>query len=146
MNLELKQLAPYFQHDLRIMIGEYETGIMGLTHHELRVGLQRFPYSQNVLYSDIKPILHPLSALMKEIVYKEEKFVPIEEISDHFPHLQPYDDDHSPQLFYEWIEGKIEYANGMDRGDIPYSIMQKLFEWHIDVFGLIDKGLAIPKP
>ena len=40
----------------------------------------------------------------------------------------------------EWINEK-----GLDLSEtiIEYAAMEILFEWHFDVFGLIDKGLAI---
>ena len=31
-----------------------------------------------------------------------------------------------------------------EMGANPYWMIQKLFEWHFDVFGLIDQGLALP--
>lgn len=69
-----------------------------------------------------KPILRPLSDLTKEIEHNGERFVPID------------------------ILGWNSYENIIKKGicdSVGYQYMIKLFEWHFDVFGLIDKGSAI---
>ena len=43
----------------------------------------------------------------------------------------------------------IEHAVTLIRGrlhnpvNMPYAVLEKLFEWHFDAFGLIPEGLAI---
>ena len=82
----------------------------------------------------IKPILHPLSNLTKPIKvegYNEGKdFVPMEKF-----------DIRIKQQFYSFKKtGDITYKNWYL---FPYEFVEKLFEWHFDVFGLIPAGLAI---
>lgn len=116
MKLELKHLAPYFPYRLnmcKIDNGKY-----------FIVDLQILNIIRD--YDDWKPILRPLSDLTKEIEHNGKTFVPIEE-------LEGYHD--FSVMNFEWIgKNPLRY---------PYSIIQKLFEWRFDVFGLIDAGLAI---
>jgi len=89
-----------------------------------------------------KPILHPLSDLTKPIKvegYNDGKeFVPMEELfgevwkrNDLFPC--------PPKLFdmRNFIKGKTSL------GILEYRIVEGLFKWHFDVFGLIEAGFAI---
>ena len=77
-----------------------------------------------LINEDAKPVLRPLSDLKKEIEVNGEKFVPIEKL---------------PIIGMEVLELESDIKSGF--------IMQKnyntLLEWHFDVFGLIDRGLAI---
>lgn len=77
---------------------------------------------------EFKPILRPLSDLTKEIEHNGEKFVPSEKLAFH--------------LFEK--SDREYYLNGGING-VPFWVSQKYFEWHFDVFGLIEKGLAINK-
>lgn len=81
-------------------------------------------------YKSVKPILHPLSNLTKEIEHDGEKFVPIDVIINH------------PLSYYD------------DKGDALISIQNYpeqlriwtiliLIEWHFNIAGLIEKGEAI---
>lgn len=72
---------------------------------------------------DVKPLLRPLSSLTEEIEHNGEKFVPVD------------------------ILGWNSYENIIKKGicdSVGYQYMIKLFEWHFDVFGLHERGLAIP--
>lgn len=113
--LELKHLAPYLPYGLKIrnVLGK------GSTWTLTRFNIEQFS-------DDDKPILRHLSDLTKE----EEK-----EIHSKCPNLPNYQEFHK-----EWINEK-----GLDLSEtiIEYAAMEILFEWHFDVFGLIDKGLAI---
>lgn len=73
---------------------------------------------------DIKPILYPLSSLTKEIEHKGEKFVPIEKMKELGLGSLPR------SLDYRWLY---------------YHQAQKLLEWKFDIFGLLDRGLAVDK-
>jgi hypothetical protein len=70
-----------------------------------------------VYFYEVVLICHPLSGLTKEIEHNGERFVPIE------------------------ITGIIDWEYGYEK--LPYWLIQKLFEWHFDVFGLIGSNLAI---
>jgi hypothetical protein len=116
----------------------------------------------------IKPILRHLSDLTKEIEHKGEKFVPILEIgTEFFADMEKYVNEDDGSISYGWDEYHIDDSQGYEfsyssehmcfgvwydskeENESPlyqvggYKEMQKLFEWHFDVFGLIEKGLAI---
>lgn len=86
-----------------------------------------YPYSIN----SIKLILRDLD-LTKEIEHNGEKFVPrtiINILSKSKIGASMY-----------FIEKCLE-SNKLE--GLPFWVIQKLFEWHFDVEGLIEKGLAI---
>lgn len=98
-----------------------------------------------------KPLLRPLSQLTEEIEHNGERFVPIDRINNYgkTSGLQPVsygicDRDINPNL--------TTYGGGSWEGGIEedistfqfYRLYEKLFEWHFDVFGLIDRNLALP--
>ena len=123
MKLELKHLSPYLPYGLKI----YKSAVNELNEFNL-------PYVLN----HCKPILHPLSDLTKKIKVNGKKFVPIEIL------------DRETYINYE-VSTKGKLIEKQDNGSVileeidvyPYWIIQKLYEWHFDVFGLIEKGLAI---
>jgi len=130
MKLELKHLAPYLPYQLKMVdetmihdelwyCNKYD---VVLYTSEYEVGYGHYDYEA----LEHKPILRPLSDLTKEIEHNEEKFVPTDKLAIHL-----FDDTTASCI----ISGNI---NG-----IPYWVMEKLFEWHFDVFRLIDEGLAI---
>ena len=80
----------------------------------------------------IKPILHPLSDLTKEIEHKGEKFVPYK------------------KLDWRKLDGEIgEYISfgdchaGLINPLDQLSQLQLLLSWHFDIADLISKGEAI---
>ena len=81
---------------------------------------------------ELFPILRPLSDLTKKIEIDGETFRPFHKL-DHDFELQNN----------TYLCLILHGARIINLFDHPYEIMQKLFEWHFDVFGLIDKGLAI---
>jgi hypothetical protein len=90
----------------------------------------------------VKPILRPLSDLAKEIEVNGERFYPLEKLTKIFGG-RPISFDGN--CFYT----KIQKSVVREKEDlVPLHFSQldafnKLFEWHFDVFGLIEKGLAI---
>ena len=129
MKIELKHLAPYLPYGLK--------GYNSFMGHDLVRNID-CGNVMNYVWGDTnsKPILRPLSDFTKEIEHNGEKFVPIQKISfvDGEFYLDEVDD--------------IIYFNdtcGLDAYEVTrcYSLIEKLFEWHFDVFGLIEKGLAL---
>lgn len=90
-------------------------------------------YLKPLYLGDFKPILRPLSLLIKEIEINGEKFVPSSRLYRDF--------DLSPNYYGRL--GMLFNGNGIDDPIHGYLVVNKLFEWHFDVFGLIEKGLAI---
>ena len=90
----------------------------------------------DVYLDEVKPILRPLSDLTKEIEVNGERFVPIEWLNK----------NKSVKLIKVInTQGDIEVFNGKTSNwrFFEYCVIEKLFEWHFDVFGLIEAGLAI---
>ena len=128
---ELKEvLMPYLPYRLNIKnkIGK----IVELT-------LSDAPYH---FKTEFKPILRPLSDLTKEIEHNGEKFVP-------YYQLKVLGLVKTASLRFETIileldRNRIFYIPDYhDFFQLPYQVVQKLISWHFDVFGLIEKGLAI---
>jgi hypothetical protein len=119
--LELKHLSAYLPYGLKI---GHKSGAKSIhiLHHGNGIGS-----ISHILTSDLyKPILRPLSDLTKEIEVNREKFVPIEML-----------DNYHNFSIIRWND--IE----TDPTRYPFTIVQKLIEWHFDIFGLIEAGLAI---
>ena len=124
MKLELKYLASYLPYGLNIKDINQDFSLF------------RGNFDQLINDKYLKPVLFPLSSLTKEINFNGETFVPIYKIYE----FEQWDTDE----LYEIINnGTIEGIYN-DLNLIPYSHAEKLFEWKIDVFGLIDAGLAEP--
>ena len=81
----------------------------------------------------IKPILRPLSDLTKEIEGTEFTY---EGVLNNFFGGFELNQVSNNKSFYPNLD---EWVSFLDMHDF----LSKLFEWHFDVFGLIDKGLAI---
>lgn len=169
--LELKHLSPYLPYGVKVsLIDQYgdlepdlilEIESLGQDYADLSKGFN------TMSIHGIKPILRPLSDLTKEIEHNGEKFVPIQELfqiayediyTHRFEGVFDEDDLLKERLALKASEEKWNYgftvelpnqflmtANG-DPLTIPnFTMYQKLFEWHFDVFGLLDAGLAIKK-
>lgn len=78
-------------------------------------------------------ILRPLIDLSNEILHDGKKFVPINENLKHYPEIGSI----VPEEFIRVLKNPIH------EGDMPMSHYSKFIEWHFDIFGLIEKGLAI---
>lgn len=125
MKLEIKCLAPYLPYTLnvetrmgrRIMSPQYSNDI------EVNIN--------SVILYPHKPLLRPLSCLTKEIDFNGQKFIPIES-----------------SVFDKNDKIKLNRALKSGRGpsaikELPYYMVDYLFFWHFDVFGLVNEGLAI---
>ena len=170
MKLEIKHLAGYLSYSLKVLDEEY-----GKT---FEVCSYRQDSEEWMIYDDIdgsveeysrdilKPILHPLSDLTKEIEVNGEKFVPIVEIGKMFDFdnlerfeldddiieygfSQHYADDSQGFSFGYFENGSFGlWCDEIDDSH-PISeycrldVIQKLYEWHFDVYNLIENYLAI---
>lgn len=147
MQIELKHLAPYLPYKLKVTFesdDEYQHSLIGLdiTRYGGKL-ISPFEDYGTCEIERVRPILRPLSDLTKEIEHNRESFVPVEwfEIGD----------DSNESLEYDFVNIKIiekleviaVHKIHRELSFIPYGVVQKLFEWHFDVFGLIDKGLAV---
>ena len=109
------------------MSGVYETYVV-----------EGFNYDNNVKTDKLKPILHPLSDLTKEIEHNGEVFTPyIELLRISYFNV----DDMTQDELYDYKDAYSEI--NVDAVLMPFSDGLKLIEWHFDIAGLIDKGEAI---
>ena len=125
MELGLEHLAPYLPHKLYVKVFDEKPIVMiasgSSSSNWIGIGAV-VKWSENC-----KPLLHPLSRLTEEIGVNGDRFVPeyklweASENKDFIIKLSP---------------------SGSIHNETPYWVFQKLLEWHIDVFGLIPKGLA----
>jgi hypothetical protein len=140
-SLTIQHLAPYMPYRLKVQHTEFDSGQekTGIAYiHSISIEDITFEGLFCDYYFDdpepeceIKPILHPLSDVTKEIEHNGERFVPMEKIKCLHPMI--------------WFNGKF-FVAGMSRlniDEIPLNVANKLFEWNFDVFELIKQGLAI---
>ena len=128
MKLELKHLAPYLPYNLNTKYLLYnvigEIGEIAPQKNEVR---DKKLTAENVdfVLEYCKPLLRPLSDLNKEIECDGIIFNPIE----------TYAGMSQLKECVTLSTHELRYAH--------YSTVEFLFEHHFDVFGLIEKGLAI---
>ena len=113
--LELKHLAPYLPYGLKI---KTKGGIVKLLAFDINL------WESNKL--ELKPILRPLSDLTDE----QKKIIYFDVIGT--------DND-----MYGTLDEFIDYLGETNEYHLPYCIYRQLLEWHFDLFGLIEKGLAV---
>ena len=143
LELTLKHLAPYLPYGLKIVSPRFKNNrfMGGMINDETEVCIDA------VLREQYKPILRPLSDLTsKEIQkYYHLKKEPI--IISKKSGVHTVDGG----SFVTWeLDIKIpDYEFGISLGELfgshPLCSWNLLFSFHIDIFGLIEKGLAIDK-
>jgi hypothetical protein len=116
MKLEIKHLAAYLPYKVKVSVLHNLTARNGIG------GIEHILTTKNDIY---KLRLRPLSDLTKEIEVDGEKFVPI----DYFV------GDDSDDI--------LNACQIKDLSYLPYNLIQKLLEWHFDIFNLIPNNLAI---
>jgi len=133
MKLELKHLAGYLPYGLKMLANN---DFVSPKIRKLTVDGYQF------IVNTRKPILRPLSDLTKEIENNGEKFVPINVLNEAF---RPMSKDLVPYGYNGKLEIDIDTENYSQTIDLMdgFCIAQKLYEWHFDIHGLIEKGLAI---
>lgn len=126
-------------------------------------------------YFDCKPMFRNLSQLTEQIEHDGQKFIPIVELMQMcFAHVYSIRNSNGFEVLptaeefpkYFGCKSVDYFPTDEDRRDFGFSIeleqfqfscdgnmlcidqfalRNKLYEWHFDVFGLIEKGLAIEK-
>jgi hypothetical protein len=128
--LELKHLSAYLPYRLK------------MDSYGRKYILTGFILESSLNVKD-KPILRQLSDLTKEIEISGEMFIPIEKLKEIF------DFDFNGDGFELTNDLTIIYTSYSDTEGFMFpsnfwiNVYQKLFEWHFDVFGLIENNLAI---
>lgn len=140
--LELKHLAPYSPYKVQVY-GSSEIwelfGIDRVSNGEIFVNLYSAPsnYYREASMYEHSLLLRPLSDLKKEIEVNGEKFIPIDRINKEST-ISEYYVKHTSI-------GIVLLANHRPGYNVlsPLNPIYKLLEWHFDINGLIEKGLAI---
>jgi len=130
MKLELKHVAPYLPYGLRCQTtdrGEVVISELNAAYSDNSYSFMNIVESEKG-FQDIKPILKPMSALNISYATELAKYV------------ITLDEKYTLKIALTMIE--IYKSKPLD---MPYVLVQILLQWHFDVFGLIEKGLAIAK-
>lgn len=122
--LELKHIAPYLPYGVKAIYQDDVCYINGI-YLDGSIFVVTSDGGEYTNLTQIKPILRPLSDLTIEIY---------NDLSESYPNTPNWDMYHKI-----WYTSKIPLHETI----IEYCVFEKLTEWHFDVFGLIDKGLAI---
>lgn len=154
MELKYKHIAPYLPFKLQMMmescVASREPNIDVLSGIQydglLLLGTGgRFGFTQRE-FKDVKPILHSMGDIDIKMDELRELFHDTTESKDGsatFTRTLIFDDGFKIKVedyYYTSDNVNIYYEDIND-----FEIYQKLFEWHFDVFNLIEKGLAIDK-
>lgn len=156
MELELKHLAPYLPYGLMVQLSQ--KGIFNLDeefpqpHNEIceitnilkcnnewQVEISEVAGDDSfglIDLDEIIPLLLPMSSLYTKITHNGKTFIPQKELD-----WGSWNDEIGYIVSSEYGENPRVAINVLDFIDDYY----KLLEWHFDVFGLIDKGLALDK-
>lgn len=159
--LELKHLAPYLPYGLKVIYtGELDDNGNRLDGDYIqigeiaKIGSVEFRYINPIYWLDFKrgyfginshnfkTILRPLSDLTKEIEHDGEKFVPKEKLrvlSGAFNPDEDFKNTFTIHISDNIVIGFKATCMYVDQ----FKLFQKLLEWHFDIFGLIEKGLAV---
>ncbi|WP_099368089.1 hypothetical protein [Sphingobacterium sp. 1.A.4] len=135
--LTIKELAPYLPYKLQWKFeGSDEVHeVMGIDITDFGVHLFS-PYGDygKCRIDEGKPLLRHLSSLTKEIEHNGEMFVPKDKIHN-------YTKVDENGTLYVLVDG-TQWQSDPLRWD--YETVNWLISLHFDVFGLIDRGLALP--
>jgi len=151
-NLTIQHLAPYLPYGLNVKYNDcihpktHIAKLSGVSDDGIETTYKRkfegcrgdcisFTGRNNIVDLDFKPILRPLSDLTKEIEHNGERFVPIEYGCNGL--------DLDLQNLEREIRLNKSFSKQLIIGEHKFKTVNKLFQWHFDVFGLIEQDLAI---
>jgi hypothetical protein len=132
--LELKHLAPYLPYGLRVICGGIERNLTAISLDSSFVFVTVYKGSrekQMRSIEDIKPILYPLSDLVKPCL--PEGKIPFTRWYPNYPNFS----------FYEEIAADFILRIKNDKEHLTLDDWNWLFEHHFDVHNLIEQNLAI---
>jgi hypothetical protein len=129
MKLEAKHLVPYLPYGLKCQVTDLKKKTIAELHSVYANGSCTFcnTVESQKGFSNIKPILRPMSSLKFAFEHNDENIVPL---------LDFFEEDE--RQMYEFANSKVPIIF-----NYPYTMWCQLLEWHIDIFGLIENGIAI---
>lgn len=137
--LTLEHLAPYLPYGLKYVSPEYKAiSMFDISKGETVETMSAISMVAMTKINKYKPLLYPISKLTQEIEHNGKKFIPIDSINNLYPEYPLFIEDNSIFITDSCDLNMLEIHE-------VYKLYQKLFEWHFDIFGLIEKGLAIEK-
>ena len=123
-----EEIVGYLPHNLKIWAEEKsmfsESMETEYERHVYTLSIQTLNYF--IKHVKDKPILRPLSDLTKPITVDGKEFVPMEQF-----------DSYNILMLKKMLDYKIHTFN------LLYRVIVKLYKWHFDIHGLIEKGEAI---
>lgn len=148
MKLELKHLTAYLPYDFKVILSgigrfnldleypdnryndEFTISDILISGEEIEIHSINYDISVGLIgLEEIKPILRPLSDLNRDIEIDGKIFNPFEKM---YYGLMPE------------VAKKQKLEDLQKRPMLmPYYSIVKLLEWHFDIFGLIENGLAV---
>ena len=145
--LTLEHLSAYLPYGLMGQLKSYPNGTYVTLDTYLSNSERKWTIGMFV-ESSVLPILYPLSSLTETIWYEGKEISPIDFIKDWYNEkyateiddLEYYALENEFALFgavHETLQSEAEIIA------MPYQAYQLLFKMKIDVFSLIEKGLAV---
>ena len=126
--LELKHIMPYLPYGLSVITDdELESKVSIVDAKNDVLYILNYPYKLDW----VKPLLRPMSDLFKSSKTAIKEII---ELND------SYDYNNSFTEVYDSNEDY--YLDFNNAKTLPYQVVEILFKYHFDVFGLIGKGLA----
>lgn len=164
MELEFKHIAAYLPYELKAELLDYKSDYVNSQYDEV-VGLHQWDKSGKLWsvltlggakpsIKRVKPILRPWSDFTKEIEVNGEKFVPyywfdenkyVRYASLGFNSIKFKINDYYTICICNRlpaIKFDLKEENEILK-TLPLNIIEKLLEWHFDIYGLIEAGLAV---
>jgi hypothetical protein len=124
--IKLEEIVGYLPYGLKVL---HQCNVVMKMTAERQSG--DFLSIESVIDGFGKPLLHKIESLTE---FREDLgFMPIEDL------LKRY-------RMFELINGEFfskNYGKFCKISDIPYGIIQRFYEWHIDIHNLIPRNLAI---
>jgi hypothetical protein len=122
--IKLEEIAGYLPYGLKCKCEGLIYEVEGM--RKKYIIFNNFGDTLSCYYENVKPLLHPLSDLTREIKANKQEFVPITELGYM----------NTPQSTL-WLIREVK------TGSISFKKMLMLLKWHFDIYNLIDRGLAI---
>lgn len=152
--LTLNEIAPYLPFGLKLWndTKKRPVEVIGFEKDSIIISYDRFDKYYSA-FGSFKPILTPLSSLSKTITIEGKEIIPIVELAKIYNSETDWilgdgiaieNTNIHPQKF-SFQDGGFATWNYFQVDAVPYQLQlfQKLYEWKIDLHGLIESGLAI---
>lgn len=128
--IKFEHWAAYLPYKLKVEFYN-DTNVLCAVHFDnksISIKDDFYTYTQ-IKPEKLKPLLRPMSQLTTEIEHNGERFVPID--------YKPF--ELSKKDIIDFQNGFLHYKA------LRFGIIQRLLEWHFDIWGYIPKGLAVEK-